>query len=119
MSQSIAETAEAFSRHQFARCYPYLADDVRWDIVGDRQIDGRTAVIDLCEESAGHLRTVRTDFSAFRVVIAADCVVTDSRATYVGPDGDFTTVASCDIYRFAGDRLQEITSYTVELTGAA
>ena len=40
-------------------------------------------------------------------------VVVDSRAEYTGDDEPPARVASCDVYRFAGETLVEITSYTV------
>jgi hypothetical protein len=92
-----------------------MADDIRWDLVGDRPIVGRDAVIGLCTESAAHLAGVTTTFRTFRVIEAPDTVVTESTAEYAGADGDLSVVASCDLYRFDGDTLVEITSYTVEL----
>ncbi len=115
MSPTIAEVAEAFSRHDFAATYPHLAEDVRWDVVGDRRIAGRDAVVGACEDSAAHLRSVTTTFSAFRVLPGADFVVTESTAEYADADGATSTIRSCDVYRFAGRELAEITSYTVEV----
>jgi hypothetical protein len=118
VSLTIADIAEAFSRHDFAATYPHLADDIRWNLVGDRVITGRGAVIAACEESAGYLSAVTTRYREFRLVIAADAVVTDSTAEYDDGAGEVSVVASCDIYRFAGGQLTEITSYTIELTAA-
>jgi limonene-1,2-epoxide hydrolase len=111
----IEDIAEAFSRHDFAATYEHLTDDVRWDVVGDRQIAGRAAVIATCEESAAFLREVTTRFVAFRIVVGTNCVVTDSTAEYADADGEVSTVASCDLYAFAGGKLTGIRSYTVEL----
>lgn len=109
--------AEAFSRHRFAEVYPHLAAGVRWEIVGDRVIDGRDAVIAACDESAAFLAAATTDFTAFRVVAGATTAVVDSRATYRDADGGVFPVASCDLYDVddAG-ALVAITSYTVQLT---
>ena len=35
------QIAEAFSRHDFEASYPYLAHDVRWNIVGERLVEGK------------------------------------------------------------------------------
>lgn len=110
----MTEIAEAFSRHDFETTYPHLAGNVRWDIVGDRQLVGRGAVMSACDESAAFMSAVTTAFSTFRVSAGPDFVVIDSRARYATADGQASTVASCDIYRFAGETLREITSYTVE-----
>jgi ketosteroid isomerase-like protein len=114
MSATQREVAEAFSRHDFETAYPHLADDVRWTVVGDREIVGRDAVVGACDESAAYLSAVSTTFRAFEVLAGDGFVVTNSTAAYTG-DGEVSVVASCDIYRFAGDTLAAITSYTVEL----
>lgn len=113
---TIAEIADAFSRHAFAQTYPHLRDDATWTLVGERQIVGRADVVSACEESASYLADVRTTFSRYRVVTGEDCVVIDSQAEYVDPDGGSSHIASCDIYDFTDGRLAAITSYTVELT---
>jgi hypothetical protein len=117
--RGIEELAEAFSRHRFAEVYPYLSDDVRWDVVGDRLVVGRADVVSTCEQSAEYLAGVTTDFRRFRVVVGGDRVVVDSEAEYAGRDGESSVVASCDLYDFSGGRLAAITSYTIQLGGAS
>ncbi len=115
MVSTIAEVAEAFSRHDFVSTYPHLAPDVRWNMVGGAQIVGKEAVVGACDESSAYLSTATTTFTEFRLLTGDGFAVTDSTASYVDADGDSSVVSSCDIYRFAGDQLVEITSYTVEI----
>lgn len=115
MSLLIERIAEAFSRHDFAVAYPYLAEDVEWDLVGDRRVTGRDAVIATCIGSTEYLATVTTSFERFRVLSGPDFAVVDSVAEYVDGDGGSSRVASCDLYAFADGLLRAITSYTVEL----
>jgi hypothetical protein len=35
------QIAEAFSHHDFEAAYPYLTEDVRWNIVGQRRVEGK------------------------------------------------------------------------------
>jgi hypothetical protein len=119
MDRTIEQIAEAFSRHRFTEAYPYLLDDVRWYLVGDRQVAGSKAVMSTCEQSAAYLAGVTTRFSKFKTVVAEDCVVIDSEAEYVEEDGQSSVVASCDIFDFSNGRLAGITSYTVELGDSA
>ena len=109
------QIAEAFSRHDFEASYPYLADDVRWNIVGERLVEGKENVISVCRESAEYLTGVRTDFRSFRKVITDDCVVIDSVAEYTDKQEERSLVASCDLYDFTNGNVSEITSYTVDL----
>lgn len=110
------QIAEAFSGHRFDRTFPYLADDVRWSLVGAEPLDGRAAVIAACEQSAAELSGVTTTFEPFKVVVGEGSVVVESVGRYVDDEGAESVVASCDVYDFAGDRLTAVTSYTVELS---
>lgn len=110
------DVAQAFSRHDFPATYPHIAADVRWRLVGDREITGKDALIAACTESAGFLADVTTTFTTFRVVVGAGSVVVDSTAEYAGADGSRSVVASCDIYDFVDGLISGITSYTVELS---
>jgi hypothetical protein len=72
-------------------------------------------VRDTCAASAAWLADVTTTFTKFDVLTGPDFVVVDSTAEYVSADAPRSVVASCDIYRFEGEELIAITSYTVEL----
>jgi limonene-1,2-epoxide hydrolase len=109
------QIAEAFSRHDFEASFPYLAQNVRWNIVGESLVEGKENVISICRESSAYLMGVTTHFVRFRSVVTDDCVVTDSVAEYSDKEGERSRVASCDLYDFTNGKLSEITSYTVEI----
>ena len=115
MSDIPRRTAEAFSGHRFAEAYPALADDVRWDLVGEETLVGRQAVIDACEATLAELGNGSSEFLRFVVVAQGDRVAVDTITRYTGADGATGTVSSCDVYEFAADRLTAIRSYAVEL----
>ena len=115
MELTSEQIAEAFSRHDFEASYPYLAEDVRWNRVGESLVEGKDNVISVCRESAEYLTGVTTDFRRFRKVITDDCVVVDSVAEYTEKEGERSRVASCDLYDFTNGNVSEITSYTVGL----
>ncbi len=109
------EIAEAFSGHRFAEAYPFLADDVHWDLVGASPLDGADAVRAACESTLEGLSDVTTTFHRFRTIAQGDLVVVESEAEYREAGGAVTDVASCDLYEFASGRIVAITSYTAEL----
>ena len=119
MDPTPEEIATAFSTHLFAETYPYLLDDVRWNLVGDQQVTGREAVMRICESTAEGLSDVTTRFVTLRTVVGEDGVVVASEAEYVGESGETSTVASCDLFDFSNGRVARITSYTVELSRPA
>ncbi len=111
-------TALAFSCHRFAEAYPALAEDVRWELIGGPTLQGKQAVVDACRETLAMLSETRTTFTRVRTVVGADAVVIDTTATYVGPDGGASIVASCDLFDFTGEHITAITSYTSELSSS-
>jgi hypothetical protein len=115
MSLTIKQIAEAFSQHDFASTYPYLSDQIQWNLIGSQTLTGRQSVIATCEQSAAYLNTVTTTLDKFLVVCSENDVVIDSLSTYIDSEQQRLTVASCDWYRFERGNLVEITSYTIEL----
>jgi len=107
--------AEAFSRHEFERALPRMAQNVTWTAIGGATLHTRDEVEAACRKTAEYLDSVDTEFSYFRTVSTESTVVTESRATYRDPDGVSSSVASCDLYDFENGQLVAITSYTVEL----
>jgi hypothetical protein len=118
MELRLAHAARAFSSHAFPEAYPYLSPDVQWELVGGRFVEGKDAVIAVCEEVTRELAVTTATFSRFDVVVAEDRVIVESRASYVDEDGGTTEVASCDIYDRTGETIVRITSYNIGLGGA-
>jgi hypothetical protein len=116
VAHTTVQIAEAFSSHDFASVHPYLAEDVSWQLVGGEVLSGREAVLRQCEESAAYLATVTVAFSKFRILSGEAHVVIESVADYLEAGTSSSRVASCDTYRFDGQRLIEITSYNIELS---
>ena len=114
MSASNEVVARAFSSHDFAAAAPSLAADIEWRLIGGQILRGREAVLAAIGETEAYLAKVRTTYERFDAYVGDGFVVIDSVAAYAD-DGPVTRVASCDLYRFSGDELTGITSYTVEL----
>ena len=115
MSLDIYQIAEAFSSHRFIETYPYLADEIKWNIVGSEELMGRKAVIARCEESAKYLETVSTTFTKLKITRAENCAVVEGAAQFQDQENQTSSVASCDVFQFSDGRLIEITSYAIEL----
>lgn len=117
MNASSKQIAEAFSSHQFELARPYLADAIRWNLVGNKTLEGKASVDNACEESASYLATIQVVFTKVKVIVGDGCVVVDTLADYTDQQHEVTTVSSCDIYEFADGMVTAITSYSVELPG--
>jgi len=115
MSSNIDQIAEAFCSYRFAATYPYMADEIKWSIVGKEELVGREAVIDRCDRSAKFLETVSTTVTKLKINRAETFVVVEGAAQFQDQENQTSSVASCDVFQFSDERLVEITSYVVEL----
>ena len=115
MSLDIHQIAEAFSSHRFVVTYPYMADEIKWNIVGREELVGREAVINQCNKSAKFLETVSTTLTKPKIYRAETCVVLEGAAQFQDQENQTSSVASCDVFQFSDGRLVEITSYVIEL----
>jgi SnoaL-like domain len=116
MSLDIGQIAEAFCRHRFAETYPYMADGIKWNIVGGEELIGQEAVIDQCNQSAKYLETVSTTITKLKIIHAGTFVIVEGAAQFQDQEYQTSSVASCDVFQFSDGQLVEITSYNIELT---
>ncbi len=112
MSIDNLAAAEAFSGHRFAEAYPHLADDLRWEAIGNLVLLGRDAAIAVCEQTLTGLAEVTVEVLRARSAGDDRAVAVDTLTRYTGADGQATVVSSCDYYTFVDDRIAAITSYT-------
>ena len=115
MSLNIDQIAEAFCSHRFVETYPYMANEIKWNIVGGEELMGREAVIERCNQSAKYLETVSTTITKLKINHAETFVVVEGAAQFQDQENQTSSVASCDVFQFSDGRLVEITSYNIEL----
>lgn len=106
------QIALAFSGGNFEFCYPYLADDITFNIVGNEAVSGKDAVIDFCNKTAQYFTRVTTKFELDNVIVDKNCVAINGTAEFY-VDDRVNCVSSCDVYKFAHGKLKEITSYCI------
>ncbi len=115
MSLDTDQIAEASCSWRFAETYPYMADEIKWNIVGREERMGRAAVIARCTEAAKFLATVSATMTQLKIHRAEACVIVEGAAQFQDQENQTSSVASCDVFQFSDERLVEITSYVVEL----
>ena len=100
MSLDIYQIAEAFCSYRFAVTYPYLADEIKWNIVGREEHVGREAVIARCEESAKFLETASTTFTKLKINRSETCVVVEGVAQFQDQENQTSSVARPAVMSF-------------------
>ena len=111
----IESLATAFSTHDFDRALPHIADDVVWELVGGRTIEGKHIVEALAGLTTDGLAGSTVTVRSARSVVGDGTVVVDTVTHYDHPTDGVSVVASCDLYDHADGVITRIRSYTVEL----
>ena len=115
MSLDIDQIAEAFCSYRFVETYLYMADEIKWSIVGKEELVGREAVINQCDKSAKFLETVSATITKLKINRAETFVVVEGAAQFQDQENQTSSVASCDVFQFSEGRLVQITSYVIDL----
>jgi ketosteroid isomerase-like protein len=106
------QLSKEFSKGNFPFAFPHFADDIQWNVVGASTIKGKEAVTAHCnkmlEEMTGSVLTNTNH------IIGEDAIATEGYCTYSN-DGKPGRVQYCDVYKFDGEKVKEITSYCIEI----
>ena len=97
-----------FAKGNMAFVSPYLADDIQWNILGEDPIVGKDQVLEVSK---------MLQLESFPVITLKN-VISEGNLVVVESTGKATTKAGkpynqsyCDIFRFVGEQLQEVTTY--------
>jgi hypothetical protein len=115
MNLDIEQIAKTFISHNFDETFPYMADGIKWNVIGRHELLGRDAVMAQCAEAKKFLATVATTFTKLEVSRAGNTVFVEGACLFRDPKDQSSRVASCDVFQFSDGRLVEITSYVVDL----
>jgi SnoaL-like domain len=113
MQPTPKEISEAFSNGNFKFSYPFLAEVVEWNIVGDKLLKGKAEVVEYCNNIAAYFASVTTTFTISNVIADGNTVAIDGTAIFINNENKITHVSSCDVYRFEDGLLKNITSYCI------
>ena len=115
MNLDMDQIAKAFCSHRFSETYPYMADEIKWNIVGQEELVGREAVLAQCKKGLKFLETVSSTITKLVTISAETCVVVEGGAQFQDKDNQTSSVASCDVLQFSEGQLVKITSYVIDL----
>lgn len=113
---SIDQIAEAFCRWRFAETYPYMVNEIKWNVVGKEELVGRAAIIDRCTDAAKFIETVTANLTKLKIHRAGSWVIVEGAAQFQDQENQTSSIASCDVFQFSDGRLVEITSYVIDLS---
>jgi ketosteroid isomerase-like protein len=110
MNAALQKACEEFSQGNMKLSFAHLAEDVRWNIVGNKTVTGIEGVQQLCEEASVHGSPV---FTLTRIISDADHTVIEGTGDSEGAHGKDMDNRFCDIFNIENDKIVEITSYFI------
>jgi hypothetical protein len=113
-NKSFRDIAEAFSHGDFKSCYPYLSEQITWDVVGDEFLIGKKAVMEQCEGIAEYFKTIHTRFLTDDVIVSENKVVIRGKGEFLRDGKRLNLILACDVYEFNDQgKVELISSYCI------
>lgn len=114
MEESKQTIAEAFSLGKFEKTYPALSDDIVWNIIGEKVIEGKKAVIENCNETSAYFKTVETEFIILDTIVSDSKIVVLGTAKFIQNGKIIQSISASDVYSFNKEtKIVKIASYCI------
>ncbi len=106
--QLLKEISEEFAKGNLQFCIAYMANEIKWNILGSDPIIGREEIFEVSKMVQLESFPVIT---IKNVVAEGNYVVVESTGEAKTKSGNPYNQIYCEVFRFNGDQLQEITTY--------
>jgi ketosteroid isomerase-like protein len=100
--------SEQFAKGNFKFVEPHLANDIRWNIIGEDPIIGKEDVLEVSKMVQLESFPVIT---VKNIVAEGDYVVVESTGVAKTKEGKQYNQTYCEIFRFNNNQLHELTTY--------
>ncbi len=107
----IKTVTEVFDKKDNSFYIDYLAEDVRWNIIGKKPVIGKEKFLEAMKEEENESFPVIT---IKNIITNGEYVVVESRGKTCVKEGRRFKPAYCDIYRLKNGKISEVTTYRVD-----
>jgi predicted SnoaL-like aldol condensation-catalyzing enzyme len=107
---------EAFAENNLEKVLSFCTDDLKWTMVGDRTVRGKEAIrqwMASMDPQPPQLSIQQTVAEDDVVIVRGDMLMQEKKN---GPSIPYTW---CDIYRFTGDKVAELTAFVIRTDRAS
>jgi ketosteroid isomerase-like protein len=112
--KTVGKINKALSEGNFELFFDFCADDFAFTIVGEKTIKGKEAarkyMASMAAESPAPPKITPVD----PILADSDFVAARGNMSMKNKDGKEEHYSYCDIYRFRGDKIAELSSYVVK-----
>jgi uncharacterized protein len=106
----VRQINDAFAANDLEKVLSFCADDFTWTMVGESTMRGKDAI----RKWMASMNPQPPKFTVDATVAEGDYVIARGDMTMSErKDGPTIPYAFCDIYRFAGDKVAELTAFVV------
>ncbi len=114
MKYTIKEIAEMFSEGKFEGIYGYIHENASWEIVGEKHLSGKAAIVQQCNEVSSYFKTVETDFKKLNTIVENNKVAINGTAKFIRDGETVAFVSACDVYEFNDEgQIEKVVSYCI------
>jgi len=106
--QRLKDISEQFARGNMDFVKPYLAEGVRWNILGNGTVTGMAQLLEVNEMAQ---LEAFPKITIQNVICEGDFVVVESTGEARTKGGKPYTQTYCEVFKFVGEELREITTY--------
>ena len=107
-SQLQIKISEKFAEGNFEFAETYLADDIKWNILGENSITGKQQVLEVSKML--HLESFPI-ITIKNIIAEGNYVVIESTGEATTKKGKQYNQTYCDVFRFNEGKLKEVTTY--------
>lgn len=112
----VEQVNAAFAGNDLEGFLVHCADDVAWTIVGEKTSTGKESIR---QWMAGMIGGHAPVFTVVTLIAEGDLVMAHGAMTMTDGNRKMVPFSYCDIYRFRGDKIAELTSFVVKTEGVA
>ena len=111
------EIAEAFSNGNFLITFPYLSDEIIWNVIGEKVFEGKSEVVHNCKQTSEYFKSVQTNFTTEEIIETNSRVIIQGTGEFLRNGERVSFITACDVYEFnANGELAKISSYCIAET---
>ncbi|MCR9014872.1 nuclear transport factor 2 family protein [Aquiflexum gelatinilyticum] len=116
MNQTQKQIASDFSLGNFAEVFEYMADNIRWEIIGEQTLEGKEMVKTHCQNIATYFQSVSTDFKIHQTIEENGKVAIIGLGEFIREGKTVSKISACDVYQFDSEnKISSISSYCIEV----
>ncbi|MCS4434584.1 hypothetical protein [Aquiflexum gelatinilyticum] len=111
-----SKLASDFSLGKFEEVYAAMADNIRWEIIGEQTLEGKEMVKLHCQNIATYFQSVSTDFKIHQTIEENGKVAIIGLGEFSREGIMISKISACDVYQFDSEnKISSIASYCIEV----